>query len=41
MDINWKAIFAQIRRIIDVIVKRFFQVKTWVDEYTEESTSGE
>lgn len=34
MDINWKAIFDQIRKIIEVLVKRFFQTKTWIDQYT-------
>ena len=40
MDINWKAIFAQIRKIIDVLVMRFFKVKTWVDQYTEATTEA-
>jgi hypothetical protein len=39
-DINWKAIFDQIRRIIEVITKRFFQTKEWVDEYTSESAAS-
>jgi len=40
MDINWKAILEQIKKIIDVLVMRFFRVKTWVDQYTEESTAA-
>ena len=38
-DINWGAIWNQIRRIIDVLTKRFFQTKAWIDEYTEEESS--
>ena len=41
MDINWKAIFDQIRKIIEVLVKRFFQTKDWIDQYTAEETSAE
>jgi len=40
MDINWEAIFKQIRKIIDVLVMRFFRVKNWIDQYTEESTAA-
>lgn len=38
--IDWKGIFDQIRAIIAVLTKRFFQVKEWVDAYTEESSTA-
>jgi hypothetical protein len=41
MDINWKAILEQIKRIIDVLVMRFFRVKKWVDEYTTTTAAAE
>jgi len=40
MEINWKKIFDQIRKIIEVLVKRFFQTKDWIDQYTTEETSA-
>lgn len=39
LGIDWKGLFDQIRAIIAVLTKRFFQVKDWVDEYTEEESS--
>lgn len=42
LDINWKKIFEQIRKIVETLVKRFFQVKDYIEELPttaeEEST---
>ena len=36
LDINWKKIFDQIRKIIEVLTKRFYEVKEWLAPYIKE-----
>lgn len=36
LGIKWDEIFEQIRAIIDVLVKRFYEVKAWLAPYMKE-----
>ena len=44
LDINWTKIWEQLRKIIETLVKRFFQVKDYVEALpttADETTTGE
>ena len=44
LGIDWASIWEQLRKIVEILVKRFFQVKDYVESLpttADETTTGE